>query len=199
MQELISEYQKSKKEIKARLEHFSRIPKEDYFYELCFCILTPQSNAKQCDKAVQDLIKRKYKEKNIDPHQSIATIRFHNNKAGYMREMKNKFDEIKKAMDEIKDNQELREWLVKNVKGISYKESAHFLRNVGYRNLAILDRHILKNLVKYGGIKELPKTLTKKKYFEIENQFKEFSKKVNIPIDELDLLFWSMEAGEIFK
>src|SRR3989344_2831258 len=168
MQELISEYQKSKKEIKARLEHFSRIPKEDYFYELCFCILTPQSNAKQCDKAVQDLIKRKYKEK-------------------------------KKAMDEIKDNQELREWLVKNVKGISYKESAHFLRNVGYRNLAILDRHILKNLVKYGGIKELPKTLTKKKYFEIENQFKEFSKKVNIPIDELDLLFWSMEAGEIFK
>src|SRR3989344_106072 len=112
MQELISEYQKSKKEIKQRLEHFSRIPKEDYFYELCFCILTPQSNAKQCDKAVQNLIKINFKDKKVDPQQSIATIRFHNNKARYMKEMKNKFDEIRKAMDKIKDNQELREWFV---------------------------------------------------------------------------------------
>src|SRR3989344_6195877 len=145
VKELLSAYNKSKKDIKSRLEHFSRIPKEDYFYELCFCLLTPQSNAKQCDKAVQDLIKRKYKDKNIDPHESIATIRFHNNKAKYMREMKSKFNKIKEAMENTKDNQQLREWIVKNVKGVGYKEAAHFLRNVGYRELAILDRHILRN------------------------------------------------------
>lgn len=199
VKELLIAYQDKKQAIKQRLNDFSRIPKENHFYELCFCILTPQSNAKQCDKAVQDLIKRKYKENNVDPHKSIATIRFHNNKARYLKKMKNKFSEIRKAMDEIKNPELLREWLVKNVKGIGYKEAAHFLRNVGYNDLAILDRHILKNLVIYGGIKELPKTLTKKKYFEIEEQFKDFSKKLNIPIDELDLLFWSMEAGEIFK
>jgi len=28
---------------------------------------------------------------------------------------------------------------------------------------------------------------------------KEFSKKVNIPLAELDLLFWSEETGEVFK
>ena len=38
-----------------------------------------------------------------------------------------------------------------------------------------------------------------KTYFEIENKFKEFSKKVNIPMDELDLLFWSKEEGTVFK
>ncbi len=199
VKELLLAYQVKKEAIKQRLQDFSRIPKENHFYELCFCILTPQSNAKQCDKAVQDLIKRNYKENNINPHESIATIRFHNNKTKYIKEMKNKFSKIKKAMEQIKDPELLREWLVKNVKGVGYKEAGHFLRNVGYRELAILDRHILKNLVKYGGIKELPKTLTKKKYFEIESQFKDFSKKVNISIDELDLLFLSMEAGEIFK
>ena len=66
-------------------------------------------------------------------------------------------------------------------------------------NLAILDRHILKNLVVLGVIKEIPKSLTEKKYLEIEGKFEEFSKKINISMDELDLLFWSAEAGEVFK
>ena len=89
-------------------------------------------------------------------------------------------------------------YLVKNVKGLGLKEASHFLRNTGHENLAILDRHILKNLAKLNII-ELPKTLTPKIYFEIENKFQNFSKEVNIPMDELDLLFWSMETGEIFK
>jgi len=89
--------------------------------------------------------------------------------------------------------------LVKNVKGLGLKESSHFLRNIGYRGLAILDRHILKNLHKSNVINELPKTLTPKVYFEIEKKFKDFSREVSIDMDELDLLFWSMETGEVFK
>ena len=77
--------------------------------------------------------------------------------------------------------------------------NSHFLRNIGHRNLAILDRHILKNLHKLNVINEIPATLTPKKYFEIENKFIEFSNKVNISMDELDLLFWSQETGEVFK
>jgi N-glycosylase/DNA lyase len=65
--------------------------------------------------------------------------------------------------------------------------------------MAILDRHILKNLIKHNVIRSLPKTLTKKKYLSIERRFQKFANEIGVPIDELDLVFWSNEAGEILK
>ena len=59
--------------------------------------------------------------------------------------------------------------------------------------------HILKNLKAYGVIKEIPKSLTKKEYLGIENKLRDFCKKINIPMDELDLLLWSKETGFVFK
>jgi len=104
-------------------------------------------------------------------------------------------NELKKS----KSGEELRLWLVNNVKGLGWKESSHFLRNIGYRNLAILDRHILRNLKRLGVITKLLKTLNAKKYLQIEKKFKKFSKRIGISMDELDLLFWSMETGKIMK
>jgi N-glycosylase/DNA lyase len=107
---------------------------------------------------------------------------------------------IKKKLLEKGTPHEMREWLVSNLKGIGYKEASHFLRNIGFgKDIAILDRHILKNLKKHGVIREVPKTLTPKKYKEIENQMRDFSRKVRIPIEDMDLLFWSEETGEVFK
>jgi N-glycosylase/DNA lyase len=84
--------------------------------------------------------------------------------------------------------------------GFGLKEASHFLRNIGSEfDLAILDRHIIKNLLRYGVIDEIPKSLTKKQYLMIEERMKKFSKKIGIPLAELDLLFWSEETGEIFK
>ncbi len=88
---------------------------------------------------------------------------------------------------------------MQNVKGLGYKESSHFLRNIGYKNLAILDRHILKNLKDLRVIRYIPKSLNKNKYLEIEDKFQNFSKRINISMDELDLLFWSIETGEVFR
>ena len=82
---------------------------------------------------------------------------------------------------------------------MGWKEASHFLRNIGHRNLAILDRHILRNLVRAGVLHRLPKTLTAKRYLLIEEKFKDFAERMDIPMDELDLLFWSMETGEILK
>jgi N-glycosylase/DNA lyase len=184
------EYSKRKKEIKQRLADFSKVKGDDIFYELCFCILTPQSNAKKCHEAVCLLKEKDFKNKKFDPVKYLkGKTRFHNNKARYLVEMKKRYNELKHE----------RDYIVKNVKGIGLKEASHFLRNIGHRDNAILDRHILKNLVKFEAIKEIPKTLTPKKYFEIEEKFKKFSKKVRIPMDELDLLFWSMQTGEVFK
>jgi len=112
------------------------------------------------------------------------------------------FKENKQILSELKKlkcNKVKREFLVRNVKGLGYKEASHFLRNTGHRDLAILDRHILKNLAKLKVIKEVPNSLGASKYLEIEDRFSKFSSKVGIAMDELDLLFWSMETGKVFK
>jgi len=93
---------------------------------------------------------------------------------------------------------EAREWLVRNIKGLGMKESSHFLRNVGYKNLAILDRHIL-NIMKDEGIIEKPKSLTRKKYLEIEEKFNKMAKGFNMSPAELDLHMWCMKTGEVLK
>jgi N-glycosylase/DNA lyase len=65
--------------------------------------------------------------------------------------------------------------------------------------LAILDRHILRNLSQFGIIDEIPTSLGKAKYLQIEKKMLEFSRQVGIPMSHLDLLWWYKETGEIFK
>ena len=85
-------------------------------------------------------------------------------KVGDLLELKNNYKNIQLE----------RDYLVKNIKGLGLKEASHILRNIGFRNYAILDRHILKNLKKHNVITNIPQTLTPKTYFEIENKFKYF-------------------------
>jgi probable N-glycosylase/DNA lyase len=106
----------------------------------------------------------------------------------------------KKILSEIGDTFEKRKWILKNIKGMGLKEANHVLRNLGFgENIAILDRHILRNLKALNVISEIPKTITEKKYYEIEEKMKEYSKFSKIKMDELDLVLWYKEAGEIFK
>ena len=185
--------------IKKRLTEFSKVQDKELFYELAFCLLTPQSNAKKCWQCVEQLRKAGFPGKNVKLIPILKTkTRFHKTKSKRLQLLKENFPKVKKILQH-KNSKTIREHLVNGVNGLGYKEASHFLRNIGHRNLAILDRHILKHLVRLKVINELPKTLTPKKYFEIENKFIDFSKQVNIPMDELDLLFWCMETGEVFK
>lgn len=200
IKELHNEYSIRKLEIILRLQDFKKIKDDNVFYELCFCILTPQSPGFRADKCIQELKKLDFLHKNVNPKPILKKkIRFHNNKTEYLLELKQKYPKVLKKLKKEKNIDELRSWFLNNIKGYGHKEVAHALRNLGYENLAILDRHILKNLKKYNVIKEIPKSLTEKKYKDIENKFKEFSKKVNIPMDHLDLLFWARETGKVFK
>jgi N-glycosylase/DNA lyase len=210
MKQLSVDYKKRKNSIKKRLEDFKAVYEKgdrDVFGELCFCLFTPQAKAVSCDKAVKEL-----KEKGLllgGRREEIrevlkGKVRFQNNKAGYCVSARELFKGSKgvkiKDMLDPKDNFNTREWLVKNVKGFGYKEASHFLRNIGMgRDLAILDVHILRNLARYGVIDKAPKTLTKKNYLALEEKMRLFSKKIEIPLEELDLLFWSRETGYIFK
>jgi N-glycosylase/DNA lyase len=208
---LLQKYAAKKEDIKQRISDFDAMKgasDEDLYAEMAFCMLTPQSKAKQCWAAIEEIRKKDLllsgdtkKIKEI----LRKRVRFHNNKARYMAEnkelfMKNRKLSIKKKFSAFESEKELRSWLVKNIKGYGWKEASHFLRNAGLgEDMAILDRHILKNLAKYGIIDDVPKTLTPKKYEEIEGKMVIFCKKEKIPMSHLDLLFWSEETGEIFK
>ena len=203
-------YSERKEIIKNRLKYFKTVGNEDnkrIFAELCFCLLTPQSKAKICDAAIQNLVKTNllYTGNLNDIKDYLIGVRFNNNKSNYVMEARKLFTNggkinIKDKLNELKEPQTMRKWLVDNVKGMAWKEASHFLRNIGhYENMVILDRHILKNLLKHGAIDEIPETLTDKRYFEIEEKFKQFSKEIKIPVEEIDLLFWSEETGEVFK
>ncbi|MEK6571196.1 MAG: N-glycosylase/DNA lyase [Bacteroidota bacterium] len=209
-QELQQLYGERREAIQQRLREFSRIESSQYFYELAYCLLTPQSSAVNAGKAVERLQERDFYGELLDPEpilfQKDFYIRFHKTKARLLVELKKKFPEVLSALSNGsprprrgESSTVLREWLVENVKGLGYKESSHFLRNIGHRNLAILDRHILKNLEKFGAIRTIPKSLTRKQYLKLEKQFHRFAEAVGIPLDELDLLFWSLETGEILK
>ncbi len=200
-----------KPEITKRLSEFKSLWRsgagDKLFHELIFCLLTPQSNAKQCWRAVGELSDKDlvFTGDAKTLAKNLRRTRFRNNKARYVCEARGCFVKggkvvIKVALSAFKDPIEAREWLVKNVKGYGYKEASHFLRNIGHGdNIAILDRHILKNLKRAGVIKEIPKSISRKVYLDIEEKMRKFAKRINIPLDHLDFVLWYKEAGEVFK
>lgn len=205
-------YKEKQKDIEKRLKEFKEIwekgSNEDIHAELSFCILTPQSKAVNAWKAITTLRENGllFNGSAEDIVEYLNIVRFKNNKAKYLvalrEQMQNEKGEMitKDFFNSITDVKEKREWIVKNIKGMAYKEAGHFLRNVGFgKEIAILDRHILKNLVKLEVIEDVPKSLTSKLYLEIEEKMKAYCKFISIPMDSLDLLLWYKEAGEIFK
>ena len=205
-------YKEKQKDIEKRLREFKEIwergSNEDIHAELSVCILTPQSKAVNAWKAITTLRENGllFNGSAEDIVEYLNIVRFKNNKAKYLvalrEQMQNEKGEIitKDFFNSITNVKEKREWIVKNIKGMAYKEAGHFLRNVGFgKEIAILDRHILKNLVKLEVIEDVPKSLTPKLYLEIEEKMKAYCKFISIPMDSLDLLLWYKEAGEIFK
>lgn len=212
LMEIKEVYRRIKPIIEDRIDGYKSIwfngNNEDVYKELAFCILTPQSKARGAEKAINGMLGAGVFwtgiEDDLIPYLNV--VRFKNTKAKnlvILREfMKDEEGRIftKTLIDKIGDVFEKRVWLVKNIKGIGYKEASHFLRNIGFGDeIAILDRHILKNIMRLGVIDEIPKTITPKKYLEIEKKIEKYCREVEIPMDHFDLLLWYLEAGEVFK
>jgi len=172
---------------------------DDIFKELCFCILTANFNAERSIKIQEEIGDGflRMTEKQIAKKLKDLGHRFPNTRAKYIVEARKRKNLIRKILNQ-KNEQEIREWLVKNIKGIGYKEASHFLRNMGFENVGIIDFHIIDLLTKFGLIKK-PKTLGKKKYLEIEKILKGLSEKLNISPARLDLYLWYIETGKILK
>jgi N-glycosylase/DNA lyase len=191
-------------DIRARLDAFRAIPAGRYFYELCYCLLTPQSSAAHCDVVVNELERRDFFHAQIDPEPLLrgfegAYIRFHRTKARRLTALKLTFPVIAPLFNETVATQALREKLVQTIDGIGYKEASHFLRNIGRLDVAIIDRHILRNLARFGYMGETPKSITRGRYLQLEQLFLLFAREAGIAPDELDLLLWHHETGFILK
>jgi len=85
------------------------------------------------------------------------------------------------------------------VRGLAYKESSHFLRNIGYTGYAILDKHVFGRLFEFGVTDTDKPPTTRTRYLEAEKRMKDFARRIRIDFDELDLLLWYTKTGEILK
>lgn len=204
---LREEYARLKDVIEKRLEEFRRVDRSDggrLFEELVFCILTPQSSARRADSAVRELSERGLLQSGMGREiYSVLRrwgVRFPARKARYIvlnRRRLNHGMRLPRILGA--DAQATREVLVREVWGMGYKEASHFLRNIGYEGLAIIDRHVLRGLVRIGVLDRFVDVSSRKRYLLVEERFLEAARIVGVPPEALDLLLWYEGTGEIFK
>jgi N-glycosylase/DNA lyase len=211
LQEIKDTYEHKRAEICCRLDEFKEIwqagTEEQIFCELVFCILTPMARGAMCSKAVENMTRTGmlFMGDCAQIAKELTGARFINKKSAYIVEARDKFlhgnpVSLRSILSKVNDGYQAREWLVRNVKGIGYKEAGHFLRNIGFdQDLAILDRHILKNLKKLGVIDLFPDSLSRRQYLTMEVKMKEFAETIQIPMSHLDFVLWYKETGEILK
>lgn len=208
MKSLLNQIDKIKKsEVKstidlrlAEFESLGRKTSGELFKELCFCILTANYSAEGGIR-----IQREIGDGFLDlPEPELAKklktlgYRFPNMRAAYIAEARRHACSIRKTIGSFEDESELRDWLVMNVKGIGYKEASHFMRNIGYSDVAILDFHIIDVLAEHGLV-EKPKSMTKARYLEIESLLKKIARRAGLTLGELDFYLWYMETGKVLK
>jgi N-glycosylase/DNA lyase len=192
--------------IKARMNEFKQIKKQNsnqtLFEELCFCLLTANYHAAGAIR-IQDSIGggfTTFPEPKLVQRLKSLGYRFPNTRARYICLARHHFPYLKKLITLASDEFALRSWLTNNILGLGYKEASHFLRNVGYTNLAIIDFHIIDLLVEHNLIsRPKSKSLNKKQYLEIERKLVEVARAVDVPLGELDLYLWYLETGKILK
>ena len=196
--------------IRKRMREFQEVygqGDEAIFTELCFCIFTAGASARMglaCIDAIKDIILT-----GTAPEIEARIERKHRYpkaRAGYIIHtrdyLQREWDlQIRKLIESFQNRIELRDFFATNkgIKGIGYKEASHFLRNIGFKGYAILDKHVLRSLHEFGVIDNPKPPTSRKKYLEIESNMKEFADEVDIDFDDLDLLLWSSKTGEILK
>lgn len=198
-------------EIRARLAEFSAIwqtgTDERLWEEMVFCFFTGGCSARmglRSIEAVRPLLMQGTHDELMNA--LVGRHRYPRARAGYIvasREFLQAHCQmrLRQKLESFADPLERRDWLVKEkrIKGLGYKETSHFLRNIGFKGYAILDKHILRSLAELGFIENPNPPNTRTKYLAIEDKLKELAKKLQIDFDEMDLVLWSLKTGEILK
>ncbi|HLL75326.1 MAG TPA: hypothetical protein VK421_08665 [Pyrinomonadaceae bacterium] len=198
-------------EIRARLAEFDAVWLEGsdarLWEELVFCIFTAGASARmglRSVEAVRGLLDE-------GTHEELAAAltgrhRYPRSRSCYIVATREHLRQdcgmrLRERLEGFRDPLARRDWLARErgIKGLGYKESSHFLRNVGLRGYAILDKHILRCLAEMGVIDSPEPPSTRARYLDTEERLRRFARDAAIDFDELDLVLWSMKTGEILK
>ena len=175
--------------------------------ELVYCIFTAGASARMGMKSVEAI--RHLLDSGSEEELAAALQsrhRYPNSRSGYIAVTREYLREdcgmrIRERLESFAGPLERRDWLARErrIKGLGYKESSHFLRNVGFKGYGILDKHILRSLAELGVIESPAPPATRARYLETEERLKRFARDIRVDFDELDLVLWSMKTGEILK
>ena len=198
---------KVKAMVENRIAEFLEVYEKDtyaWFEELTYCLLTAYSSAERGQVCVDALC-----DCGALMHGSLEEVvetlrcqghRFADRRAEYIVEARRLAAKLKQTIQGFSKTSDARRWLVENVKGLGWKESSHFLRNVGYFDVAILDRHIVSNMREHGLIQDDGKKgLTKRRYLEYERLLEYVAERVDMTLGEMDLYLWYRKTGKVLK
>jgi N-glycosylase/DNA lyase len=202
-----------REEIRARLREFDHLwqtaSDDQLWEELVFCIFTAGASARMGLSAIEAVRPLLANGRSQQMTRALIKARAHRYPAarpGYIvvtrRYLQQNFGmQLRDQLLSFSDPVARRDWLAQEpeIKGLSYKESSHFLRNIGFKGYGILDKHVLRCLSEIGVIESPKPPGTRRQYLAIESTMRDFARHAGIDFDELDLVLWSMKTGEILK
>jgi N-glycosylase/DNA lyase len=199
------------RDIRRRLAEFQAVRRqasdERFWEELVFCIFTAGASARMGLRSVEAV--RALLAEGTQEELARALDKKHrypNSRSGYIVVTRDYLRadcgmRLRERLESFDDPFARRDWLARErrIKGLGYKEASHYLRNVGFRGYAILDKHILRSLAELGVLESPTPPTTRARYLDIEEALRRFAARLAIDFDELDLVLWSMKTGEILK
>ena len=213
VERVIATHRARRKEIRKRLGEFQEVWRKGsdarLWEELAYCIFTAGASARMgldSVDAIRPLLLDGPPEAMTKALKKAGAHRFPVARPQYIVVTRDyfraEFDmRLRRRLRSFSDPFERRDWLAqeKQVKGLGYKEASHFLRNIGVRGHAILDKHVMRCLCEVGVV-DVPKPpSTRTKYLAVEQELIRFAREIKVDFDELDLVLWSMKTGEILK
>jgi len=207
LEELLKELERIREEAKPlveqRFEEFKRLgeegTEEDLFCELSFCVLTANWSAEGGIRAQKEIGKGFVHLPLEELAEKLREVghRYPQKRAEFIVENRKLLGKLKNLVKG--DPFQSREFLVRNAKGIGWKEASHFLRNTGVEDLAILDKHVLKLMKRHGLIQEIPKGWSKKRYLYVEEILRKVAEAFGESPGKFDLYLWYLVKGKVDK
>lgn len=198
-------------EIEERLDEFREVWRSGtdlrLWEEMVYCFFTGGCSARMGLKSVEAVRPHLLEGSHESLTEALVGVhRYPRARAGYVVASREFLREhcglrLRKKLESFTDPLERRDWLVKEkgIKGLGYKEASHYLRNIGFRGYAILDKHVLRCMHELGLIEAPKPPITRMRYLSVESTLKNFADQLKIDFDEMDLVLWSMRTGEILK
>lgn len=198
-------------EIKQRLAEFAAIGKRgddrELWAEMVYCFFTGGCSARMGLNALEAVRSVLMTGNQAELSGRLSGVhRYPNARARYIVASREFLREhcgmqLRKKLHSFDCRLQRRDWLVreKGIKGLGYKEASHYLRNIGFRGYAILDKHVLNCLTELKIIDDAKPPNTRSEYLMVENKLRTLTEGLKIDFDELDLVLWSMKTGLILK